>query len=251
MSLTPSPNDEFEARITALLLGELSATEEEVVREAIAKDPAWAQLHARLQQTIGMVGEAARPASEDVGKPAATLRLSEERREKLLRSFKVIKPQPSIRARWAGVSMRDVSSVAAMLVVLGLLAWVLFFGSLGFEKKPQSLTMLPGGLRSATADSEVERFALTPLGERGIGEAAPVNATTDFLMDASADGEVKARAARDGRGGQRRAWSNQPDAPASATPAANSGLAGGAGKVFFANRLNGVVTTTEIGRAHV
>ena len=95
MSLTPSPNDEFEARITALLLGELSATEEAVVREAIAKDPVLAQLHARLQQTIGLVSEAARSASEDVGTPAATLRLSEERREILLRSFKVIKPSPS------------------------------------------------------------------------------------------------------------------------------------------------------------
>ena len=64
MSLDSTPQDEMEARLTALLLGELSAREEAVVREAIAKNPALAQLHARLQQTIGLVGEAARSASE-------------------------------------------------------------------------------------------------------------------------------------------------------------------------------------------
>jgi Mg-chelatase subunit ChlD len=144
MSLDSTPQDEMEARLTALLLGELSAREEAVVREAIAKDPALAQLHARLQLTIGLVREAARSVAEETAAPAPALQLSKERREKMLRSFKVIKPQPSAWARWRKIPMRDVSSVAAMLVVLGLMAWGLFGGTLAGEKNPQRTTAIPG-----------------------------------------------------------------------------------------------------------
>jgi anti-sigma factor RsiW len=42
----------MEARLTALLVGELSAEEAATVRDAIAQDARLARLHERLKQTI-------------------------------------------------------------------------------------------------------------------------------------------------------------------------------------------------------
>jgi Mg-chelatase subunit ChlD len=90
------PNDP-EVRITALLLGELPPDEESAVRRAITQDPALAQLHARLRQTIGLVREvAAQPAASVEAQPAG-LKLSEDRRQRLLQQFKVI-PTPALVA---------------------------------------------------------------------------------------------------------------------------------------------------------
>lgn len=115
-----SPRDAMEARITALLLGELSAEEEGTLRAALAQDAALAQLHERLSRTLGLVREAAGSLREETTPPAEALRLSAERREKLLQYFKVI-PNPALaRTNRPSVNWREWAAVAAML--MGLLA---------------------------------------------------------------------------------------------------------------------------------
>src|SRR5207244_10053476 len=74
-----TPREELEARLTALLLGELSAEEEGALRAAMSQDAALAQLHDRLARTIGLVREAAGSLNEEASPPAEPLKLSSER----------------------------------------------------------------------------------------------------------------------------------------------------------------------------
>lgn len=115
-----SPRDAMEARITALLLGELSAEEEGTLRAALAQDAALAQLHERLARTLGLVREAAGSLREETTPPAEALRLSAERREKLLQHFKVIPASTLARTKRPSVNWREWAAVAAML--MGLIA---------------------------------------------------------------------------------------------------------------------------------
>jgi anti-sigma factor RsiW len=82
----------MEARLIALLLGELPGDSRRV-RAAIATNPELARLHERLKQTISLVREATAKVTEPASEQAAPLRLSEERREKLLAHFKTVKPK--------------------------------------------------------------------------------------------------------------------------------------------------------------
>lgn len=115
-----SPRDTMEARLTALLLGELSAEEEGTLRAAIAQDAALAQLHDRLARTLGLVREAAGSPREETTPTAEALRLSAERREKLLQHFKVIPQSTLARRKRPSVNWREWAAVAAML--MGLIA---------------------------------------------------------------------------------------------------------------------------------
>ena len=56
---SPTPREQLEARLTALLLGELSPDESAALQEIISKDAQLAALHARLKQTIELVRETA------------------------------------------------------------------------------------------------------------------------------------------------------------------------------------------------
>ncbi|MBK7999927.1 MAG: von Willebrand factor type A domain-containing protein [Verrucomicrobia bacterium] len=115
-----SPRDAMEARLTALLLGELSAEEEGTLRAALAQDAALAQLYERLARTLGLVREAAGSLREETTPPAEALRLSAERREKLLQHFKVIPQSTLARTKRPSVNWREWAAVAAML--MGLIA---------------------------------------------------------------------------------------------------------------------------------
>ena len=85
--------EEIEAKLTALLLGELPAEEAQLLRWAIAQDAALAKLHDRLKLTIGFVREVAATPAEATPAQAAPLKLSGDRREKLLAHFKTVAPQ--------------------------------------------------------------------------------------------------------------------------------------------------------------
>lgn len=86
-----TPREELEARLTALLLGELTPEEAEATRRAIAQDANLTQLHAQLQATLALVREAA--ASEIESAPAQpALKLSKTRREVLMAHFKTPAP---------------------------------------------------------------------------------------------------------------------------------------------------------------
>ena len=93
---TPDPRAELEARLTGLLLGELSPTEAAELNAALARDPQLAQLHARLQQTIHLVREATAATPEAVAGQAEAPRLSADRRAKLLAHFKTA-PMPTTK----------------------------------------------------------------------------------------------------------------------------------------------------------
>jgi Mg-chelatase subunit ChlD/anti-sigma factor RsiW len=122
---SPTPREQLEARLTALLLGELSADEAAELREIIARDAQLAALHGRLKQTIDLVHEAALdPAELPIERPAP-VRLGEERRQKLLAQFKTVRPKqfaPKRPPRDPWVFALQAAAVVALLVCLsGLL----------------------------------------------------------------------------------------------------------------------------------
>ncbi len=114
--------DQWEARLTALLLGELSAAESEAASQAMAKDPQLAALGERLKQTIALIRlEAACPPEPAVPIPAPA-QMSEERRQDLLAKFKVIPlpgagSQPANNASWYFTLVLAASLVALLTIV--------------------------------------------------------------------------------------------------------------------------------------
>lgn len=108
---TPSQPDDPEARITALLLGELTPAEAAAVQVAITQDPALAQLYDRLKRTIGLVEQAHAQASVQP-------RLSESRRQKLLGHFKIIAPKELREPRRRTLRWLIPASAAALLLLL-------------------------------------------------------------------------------------------------------------------------------------
>jgi Mg-chelatase subunit ChlD/LysM repeat protein len=79
--------EHIEARLTALLLGELPADEAELLRYTIARDPALKQLHDELAATIVLVREAINTPADAPAQKTEPLKLSNDRREKLLAHF--------------------------------------------------------------------------------------------------------------------------------------------------------------------
>jgi Mg-chelatase subunit ChlD len=119
------PRQEFEAKVTALLLGELPEAEAVELRQRIAQDPNLAKIHGRLQATIQLVKETVANPEEQAEAQPATLKLSEDRRQKLLAHFKTIKPKeiaeaPSRqRSSWL-VPMAAAAAVVILLIPLAL-----------------------------------------------------------------------------------------------------------------------------------
>lgn len=112
---------EREVRLTALILDELSSAEGDEVRQLLSQDVELAREHARLQQTVELVRETSamdRKTSAD-GTP---LRLDEQRREKLLATFKTPAPHTVVSPTAAPRRPRDLRflplALAAALVGL-------------------------------------------------------------------------------------------------------------------------------------
>ena len=154
------PHDDLEARITALLLGELPETEAAALRREIAASTALQKLHDELARTIGLVREARGAADEKTGPTAEPLTLSSDKRDRLLAAFKTVPLPVAGKKRRLVVPWREAASVAAMLAVLaGVTTLVLnrglqpedtlsdrmalFFGREKFYKKPGGVTPLP------------------------------------------------------------------------------------------------------------
>src|SRR3569833_1259622 len=83
----------LEAKLTALLLGELHSDEVASLSKAMEADPELAALYERLKVTIELVREA-KPATQE-----QPLKLSAEKREKLLASFKTVAPKEFAKPR--------------------------------------------------------------------------------------------------------------------------------------------------------
>ena len=125
MNPDPPSREQIEARLTALLLGELPAEEAELLRWTIARDPELQKLHDRLKQTIGFVRETvAHPVEGSVEDPVVR-KLSDERRQKLLAHFQTPRPQQSFWVRRMEIpSLGRVRrlKVVPVLVVLAIIA---------------------------------------------------------------------------------------------------------------------------------
>jgi Mg-chelatase subunit ChlD/LysM repeat protein/anti-sigma factor RsiW len=120
-----TPQELLEARLTALLLGELSGAEAETLWHTIESDPELFAQYERLKKTVGLVrAVAADPA------PAihANLKLSDDRRQKILAHFKTIPlPEPVIAPKTARMTPTRwlLTAAAALVITCGLVVVLL------------------------------------------------------------------------------------------------------------------------------
>jgi Mg-chelatase subunit ChlD len=120
--LPPNPRAELEAKVTAWLLGELSADEAASVREMVERDAELGRLRDRLSLTLKLLRETlATPVGETPAQPAP-LKLSPERREKLLASFKTIAPVEFAQPRRWKMSWLIPLAAAAAVVLVAVIA---------------------------------------------------------------------------------------------------------------------------------
>lgn len=123
----PSGDPEaLEVQVTALLLGELSPAEAAELEQAIAVDPKLGELRARLGQTLDLVRAAVAQPATDSPATSAPLRLSEERRTKLLAAFQRRDTTPSHPPRSAAPPRRWFVPVALAASLMALGVVVLF-----------------------------------------------------------------------------------------------------------------------------
>src|SRR5262245_4493048 len=100
------PPEELELKLTALILGELPPDEAFALGRSLEHNAELRQLYERLQSTVRLVRETSKaPVQPTASAPAAPLRLSSARREKLLAQFKTIEPKEFERPRNVRVSL--------------------------------------------------------------------------------------------------------------------------------------------------
>jgi len=114
--------EEIEPKLTALLLGELPAEEAQLLRWAISQDAALAHLHDRLKLTVGLVREVAADPADATPAQSAPLKLSDEKREKLLAHFKTVAPKEFVPLVPPLPKRREISPLFAMAAALALIA---------------------------------------------------------------------------------------------------------------------------------
>lgn len=88
----PTPREELEMRLTALLLGELPPEEASALEAQVAADPALAVLLTRLRKAMELVREASKEPEAPVSE--TPVQLSGERRARLLAHFQTPRPKP-------------------------------------------------------------------------------------------------------------------------------------------------------------
>ena len=183
------PQDESEAQLTALLLGELPHDKAAALHQKLAEDAELAKLYERLKQTINLVRETlATPAAQTAGQPTP-LKLSDQRRQKLLQHFKTVAPIEFVPIRRRAMPwLVPVGIAAAFVVILG----GLFLPVLSKSKsKGQSLAFHAWSLSepAATAPSAAV-VTESPINVAGIAaDAARRNAVAKELSQQA--GEAK------------------------------------------------------------
>ena len=111
------PQDDLEASLTALLLGELPHEQAAALHQKLAQDAELAKLYERLKQTINLVRETvASPAAQTADQPTP-LKLSDQRRQKLLQHFKTVAPKEFAPPRRRAMPWLVPVGIAAALVV--------------------------------------------------------------------------------------------------------------------------------------
>ena len=116
------PRQTTESGLTALLLGEMPHEQAAALHQKLAQDPEMAKLYERLKQTINLVRETvASPAAQTANQPVP-LKLSDQRRQKLLQHFKTVTPREFAeprRSRWP--RLVELGIAAGFAVILGAL----------------------------------------------------------------------------------------------------------------------------------
>jgi len=141
--------DEIESRLTALLLGELPEDEARLLRWAITQDAGLAKLHDQLKRATGLVREVSvKPASPD-----AALKLSAERRKKLLAHFKTPRPAPKELFWLKRLKLPALVPALATVAIIAMLA-AMFLPALSKSKsaarRSLSLNMASARMKSAS-----------------------------------------------------------------------------------------------------
>ncbi len=108
--------DEIEAKLTALLLGELPEEEARLLRWAVSQDAGLAKLHDQLELAIGLVRTAGKNPAATPGEHVP-LKLSDERRKKLLAHFQTPRPKELF---W--LKRIEVPPLVTVLVVVAVIA---------------------------------------------------------------------------------------------------------------------------------
>ena len=181
------PQDESEAQLTALLLGELPHDQAAALHQKLAEDAELAKLYERLKQTINLVRETlATPAAQTAGQPTP-LKLSDQRREKLLQHFKTIAPKEFVPPRRRGMPwLVPVGIAAAFVVILGGLLLPAFskaksrgqsltFGTLSLSEPAASARLAPPVQNSTRSyQSSIRRLDQSALGAQQPSGGAPI-----------------------------------------------------------------------------
>jgi Mg-chelatase subunit ChlD len=177
-----TPPDAREARLTALLLGELSAAEAEVLRAEIAADAELGKLFRRLSVALDLTRETIRtPEPKELARPES-LQLSSGRRDALLAQFKarpsnvVPLPKPKRQPRF---DYRELIAVAAMLVAV--------LGAAGMLLPALSKAKLKGSSALAARAPETEDFLAAT--------DAPAAAALEMSLGGAKAGETRWRGA--------------------------------------------------------
>jgi Mg-chelatase subunit ChlD/type II secretory pathway pseudopilin PulG len=114
--------EQIEARITALLLGELPTDEATLLRYTIAQDPGLQKLHDELAATMVLVREVEKKPADGPADNRPPLQLPADRRQKLLAHFKT--PRPEAATPEPSIWLRPIGrfSVVPYLVAIALIA---------------------------------------------------------------------------------------------------------------------------------
>ena len=175
-----NPREKLEAKLTSLLLGELPHEEAAALHQKLAQDAESAKLYERLKHTVSVVRETLRTPAEQPANQPAPLKLSDERRQKLLQHFKTVAPQEFARPgrRWKP-RLVEVGIAAALLALLG----ALLLPMAGSKHQLQTLSLGPWSMSqrddvsSADRLREVERSAqlknIVKLADRGSAHGGP------------------------------------------------------------------------------
>jgi len=113
-----TPREEIEAKLTALLLGELPAEQAFALGRAIEKDLELKTLYERLKQTVQIVGEASSAITEPTASQPVKLTLSEGRRQQLLQHFKTVRPAAFVQKPRREFSLLRVAAMVAVICML-------------------------------------------------------------------------------------------------------------------------------------
>lgn len=169
-----NPEEELEVRITALLLGELTAEEEAEVRAELARNPDLTRLHDRLKAVLGLVKDAVPTTELPADAIPEPLALATERREELLAIFQggqpKVKEAKIIKVSFWKRHQKDLLKLAAMVMALFGVSWLMvgakreedLRGALEGESYPGVFAQCRDSVvRLFSRDSEVE--ATSPL----------------------------------------------------------------------------------------